>query len=284
MADENMLSGLDSIDPSLTWRPSDRGVKKRGQLDQTMSAWRDDTHFTLELYDPSPRFRIEAWRIVRETPAPPTPDRYEPQRDVTRLYARRLHTGDDLTEVVRAAAADRLEAREVAGLVLWPTTSSYTSEGWTDDSSRFMFERQTDGTWRWKATLRAGHALASLFTGSGPGGAAATLPEAVADAIAAPARITALLDALRADLLRADPTDPWLYAATIVTRDSGTHFVGPEDTLLELKQRLTEAESPLIGTISSREGRIVAVPASAAAGLDAAALVAHPQAISLKRY
>lgn len=223
-------------------------------------------------------YHVTVWRSVRETP--------KDDGDVDRLTAGRCRRGPDLAALLGEAVADPLDPVNVAGLVLWPVGSPGV-ERYTDDGGRYTFSRAADDGWRWEANHPAAAKAAALFTGFSRdlGGHAATLPEAVADALDAPRRLAALVEVLAADLAQAAPApDPWTYAGVLVARDGERAFVGPSPTLLDLKDQMRQAEGPFIGRMNTDASHLVAVPAAQAEGLDAAALIAHPAAVRLERY
>ncbi|KJS38256.1 MAG: hypothetical protein VR70_10505 [Rhodospirillaceae bacterium BRH_c57] len=231
---------------------------------------------------PGDRYIVAVTRTIRETLAGSGPK-------ADRVTASRTWIGTDLAPLLTSALADPLEAVTVAGLLLWPVPGFYSDgEAYADDSGRYTFSRRAD-VWEWKvnspAAEKAMHLLGRLSGFYGMGGEAASLPEAVADALDAPRRFAAMVEVLAAELAQATPLpDPWTYAAVIAARDGERAFVGPCAELLDLKDQLTPAESPFIGRMDTAASYIVAVPFDQAADMDAAALIDHPAALRLDRY
>ncbi|MFA7429894.1 MAG: hypothetical protein WCZ23_07035 [Rhodospirillaceae bacterium] len=227
----------------------------------------------------SDSYEVTVYRSIRETPDSASP---RPQS----LTAGRRRSGPDLAAMVAEALADPLDAVTVAGLVLWPDTLSFI-EGYTDDSGRYSFSRQSNG-WEWRVNSKAVEAAMGLLgrlSFYGFGNTAPTLPEAVADAVDAPRRFAAMVEILAVELAQAAPNpDPWTYAAVIAAQDGERAFVGPCAALLDLKDQLRAAEAPFIGRMDTDASYIVAVPVDQAEGLDAAGLIDHPAAVRLKRY
>lgn len=223
---------------------------------------------------------VDVSHLQRETPA-------GDGKDTSRLYTGRCYRGGDLATLVAQAAADPLAPMTVAGVVLWPTDRTWSrSRHWTDDSGRYSFEEDDDGKCVWKCTSEVASLAARLIAGAYDGfaGRADTLPQAVADAMDAPRRFTALLEVLNAQLQLVPAIDPWTYAGVVQAKDGERAVAGPCDTLLDLKAQMNEVEKPFIGRMNTDASYIVAVPDHLSGGLDAWALIEHPAALRLKRY
>lgn len=280
MTPETLLPAVCELAPHLKW-DAERASLALGATAEVRTHLPDGRWISVCLHDRAPEFRVDVTRVVREQPL--EEDETSLYGDVTHFSAGRTWDGADLAALLASALADELLPQDMLGLRLFPHRPAFGGQGWLDESGRYEFSPGFKDRWDWRLHGRIPKMLRSLFSSSGEiGGSEPTLPEAVAAARAAPSRIGALLAAMEEEYGPPPALPQWIYAGQAVARGGERVVVGPMNDLRTLKAALREAEKPLFGSMDTDNSFVAAVRNGH--GLNAEAVLAHPQARRLKRY
>lgn len=275
---KDLLQAVRTVAPDLAWKQAE--YLRMGAVAGVDARLADGRWVNVGQHDRAPVFRVDVSCLVRELPS----EEGEPTSfgDVSRFYAGRTWSGEDLAAPLAAALADDLAPREVLGLQLYPHRPAFGGQGWQDEAGRYEFRPDPKGGWEWKLVGRVPDLLRAQFRLGGEiGGCEATLAEAVAAARSAPLRIGALLTALAEEYGRPPSPPSWTYAAQVVAKDGERVVVGPMGDLLALKTALRGAEKPFYGRMNTDDSFIAAVQGEAGPGAED--VLAHPEARRLKR-